>query len=270
MTSSSRLSKTFTRLRASGRPAFVAYIAAGDPDYERGLVVADELVAGGVDILELGIPFSDPLADGEANQLASQRALASGMTQARSIELAAEVRRRHPELPVVLYTYLNPVAFSMPFERFCGDAARGGVDALLLLDLSPEEGPEFKTVAERAGLSLVGLVAPTTPEDRIPLIARHASAFIYYICREGVTGERSDFAGDVRERIEAIRRHTSLPVAVGFGISKPEHVRMVAAAGADGVVVGSAIVRRVESFAKGASGPGVIRDFVRQLSDGRN
>ncbi len=261
-----RLQKAFASPRAAGHPAFVAYVAAGDPDFERGLTVVDELVEGGVDILELGIPFSDPLADGEANQLASQRALASGMTPLKSLDLAAAVRNKHPALPIVFYTYLNPVAFSMPFENFCAKASKAGVDALLLLDLTPEEGAEMKATAEKAGLGLVGLVAPTTPVDRISLIAHRASAFIYYVCREGVTGERSDFAGGVREKIEEIRRHTTLPIAVGFGISKPEHVRMVAEAGADGVVVGSAIVRKVESWAKGESSPGGVAAFVSSLT----
>lgn len=250
--------------RAGGK-ALVAYITAGDPDFKRSLSVAEELISAGVDVLELGVPFSDPMADGVANQLAACRALESGMTPARVLDLAAEISSRHPQVPIVLFTYLNPVAYSGGFDEFCRKAAGSGVTALLLLDLPPEEQDEYRGAIDAAGLGLVSLVAPTTPEDRIAELAANASAFIYYVSREGVTGEGDSFSADFAAKIAEIRKGCRLPVVVGFGISTPEHAAKAAATGVDGVVVGSAIVRKVEAWAKGEGSLEDIGLFAAEL-----
>jgi tryptophan synthase alpha chain len=259
------IEKTFRNCREAGRAAFVAYVAAGDPDYETSLKIVDTLVEAGIDILELGVPFSDPLADGEANQLAATRAIESGMTPVKVIEMVKDIRERHPELPIVFFTYLNPVAYSGDFGDFCQRAAATGVNSLLPLDLPPEESADYRKSIDDSGLKLVSLIAPTTREDRIPLLAKNAGSFIYYVCREGVTGERKEFATGVDEKVALIKKYTDLPVVVGFGISTPEHIKAAAACGVDGVVVGSAIVRKVEALSKGKGSLEDIGDFVRSL-----
>ncbi len=234
-----RIEQAFAAARADGRAAFVAYVCSGDPDPETSLAVCRALIGEGTDILELGMPFSDPLADGLTNQLAAERALAAGMNQERVFELVRRIRACS-QVPVVLYTYYNLV-FSTGHQSFARQAVEAGVDAVLTLDLPPEEAAEFDAACAAAGLKTVYIVAPTSPESRIRLICRHATGFIYYVSREGVTGERDQIAADLPDRVARIRAHTRLPVVVGFGISKPEHVRAVAAV-ADGVVVGSALV----------------------------
>ena len=261
----SLLEKRFSLCASEKRPALVAYITAGDPDYKRGLAVADAVIEGGADIVELGVPFSDPLADGEANQLAAQRALESGMTPWKVLEMAKEIKTKHPEVPLVLFTYLNPIAYSGGLGKFCKAAIANGIDAVLPLDLPPEEFPEYEKDIASAGVKTVMLIAPTSGEERIKSLCANAGAFIYYVCREGVTGERKEFASGVDERIKLIRKYTKLPVVVGFGIASPEHVKAAAASGVDGVVVGSAIVRRVEALADGKGSLEQIKDFVSSL-----
>lgn len=261
------ISKAFDKCKDEKRAAFVAYITAGDPDYETSLEVVDALVKAGIDILEFGVPFSDPLADGEANQLASVRALDSGMTPWRVLDICAETRKKYPELPIVLFTYMNPVAYSGDFEKFCAKAVESGVNAYLPLDMPPEESSDYRDAIDCAGIKIVSLVAPTTREERIKLIAENSNAFIYYACQEGVTGERKEFASGVSEKIAQIKKYTSLPVVVGFGISNPEHMKAAASSGVDGVVVGSAIVRKVESLSKGEGGIDDIYGFVKSLRD---
>ena len=264
---SERIKQLFNRLKEENRQAFVSYITAGDPNYNDCLCIIDELIDNAeIDILELGIPFSDPLADGEANQLSAQRALNSGMTPLKVLDLVADIRKKHKNIPIVLYTYLNPVAYACEFEFFCKKAVDSGVDALLLLDLTPEEGAEYREIMDKVGLSLVALAAPTTLESRLDLISNFASAFIYYVSQEGVTGARDDFASNVNEKIEMIKKHTSLPVVVGFGISKPEHVKMAAGSGVEGIVVGSAVVRKIEAFAKGQGSLSEIGSFAKSLT----
>jgi tryptophan synthase alpha chain len=262
------IENAFARCRKEGRAAFVVYITAGDPNYADSLKVADMVAKSGADILELGMPFSDPLADGEANQNSAARALASGINSSKVLDLIKELKELHPELPVVLYTYLNPVAYSGDFAAFCKRAAASGIDALLPLDLPPEESHDYRESIVKSGLGIVSLVAPTTPEGRLDLLASNATSFIYYVSQEGVTGERKEFASGVGKRISLIREHSKLPIVVGFGISTPEHVRKASASGVDGVVVGSAIVRKVESFAKGQTSLEQIGSFVRSLADG--
>jgi tryptophan synthase alpha chain len=239
----SRISDAFSKARAAKRAAFVAYLTAGDPDLETSLQICRAVIAAGADILELGLPFSDPLADGITNQLAAQRALESGITPAKVFELVRRIRAESP-VPIVFYAYYNMV-FSNGVETFLRQARAAGLDGLLTLDLPPEEGAELRAAADRTGVEIVALVAPTTPDSRLAAITRFATGFIYYVSREGVTGVRTEVAGGIGEAIARIRQHTALPIAVGFGIAKREHVAQVAAL-ADGVVVGSALVGTIQ------------------------
>jgi tryptophan synthase alpha chain len=235
-----RLDTAFARARSENRAALVAYLCAGDPDFETSLAACRTLMANGVDILEIGVPFSDPLADGLTNQLAAQRALEAGMTAERVFELVRRLRAEFPALPIVFYTYYNLV-FSNGSEAYVRAATAAGVDAMLTLDLPPEEAAELSGIAARHGLRTVFIVAPTTPDARLPRICSAATGFIYYVSREGVTGVRDAVAANIPDAVARIRRATSLPVVVGFGISRREHVHAIAAH-ADGVVVGSALV----------------------------
>lgn len=235
----SRLATTFARTRSENRAAFVAYVCAGDPDFDTSLAACRALLANGVDVLELGVPFSDPLADGLTNQLAAQRALESGMTAARVFELVRQLRQES-ETPIIFYTYYNLV-FANGVEAYVRAAKAAGVDGILTLDLPPEEAGEVAAACRTHGVDTVFIIAPTTPDARIPAIARATTGFIYYVSREGVTGVRDQVAGNIAESIARIRHHTKLPVAVGFGIGTRAQVAQVAAL-ADGVVVGSALV----------------------------
>jgi tryptophan synthase alpha chain len=234
-----RLSDAFARARTGHRAAFIAYLCAGDPDFDTSLAACRALLTSGVDVLELGVPFSDPLADGPTNQLAAQRALASGMTTARVFELVRRFRE-FSNVPVVFYTYYNLV-FCNGVDDYVRAARAAGVDGLLILDLPPEEAGEFSTACRAHGVGTVFIVAPTTPAARIAKIAEVATGYIYYVSREGVTGTHDQIAGNIPEAVARIRAHTQLPVAVGFGISSRAQVAHVAAH-ADGVVVGSALV----------------------------
>jgi tryptophan synthase alpha chain len=235
----SRIQQAFDRARAEKRAAFVAYVCAGDPDFETSVEVCRALLANGVDILELGVPFSDPLADGLTNQLAAQRALESGMTASRVFELVKRVRS-FSEAPIVFYTYYNLV-FANGVDAYVRAAKAAGVDGILTLDLPPEEAGEVTAACAAHGVGTVFIIAPTSPADRIAKIARTATGFIYYVSREGVTGVRDQVATNIGESVARIREHAKLPVVVGFGIGTRKQVAEVAAH-ADGVVVGSALV----------------------------
>ncbi len=237
--SESRIEKAFKSAKEEKRAAFVAYLCAGDPNFETSVEACRALIDSGIDILELGVPFSDPLADGLTNQLAAQRALESGMTGERVLELVRRVRA-FSEVPIVFYTYYNLV-FAKGSEAYAEAAKAAGVDALLTLDLPPEESGAHLSACETHGLQTVYIVAPTTPDNRLESICSVSNGFIYYVSREGVTGEQASLSEGINARVEAIKQHTELPVVVGFGISNSDHVRTVARA-ADGVVVGSAIV----------------------------
>jgi len=234
-----RIQQAFANAKSENRAAFVAYLCAGDPDFETSVEACRAILASGVDVLELGVPFSDPLADGLTNQLAAQRALESKMTSERVLKLVRAVRD-FSEVPIVFYTYYNLV-FAQGSEAYAERAKAAGVDALLTLDLPPEEAGEHLAACSKHGVQTVFIVAPTTPDERLETICQAATGFVYYVSREGVTGEQSSMADDIRARVAAIKAHTTLPVVVGFGISTSEHVNTVAQA-ADGVVVGSAIV----------------------------
>jgi tryptophan synthase alpha chain len=259
-----RIVERFDRLKRANQKAFVIYIGAGDPDLAatRDLTLAFD--RAGVDVVELGVPFSDPLADGLVNQLAAQRGLESGTTPARLLETVAAIRTSS-QVPVVLYIYFN-IIHKVGMERFITDAARAGVDGLLVLDLPPEESQNYEALMTAAGLCNIYLVAPTTPESRMALIVKRGAGFIYYISREGVTGMQSEVATNLESQVAKIRAHTTLPIAVGFGISNPGQARTVAAA-ADGCVVGSAVVDQIAKLGKSPSLVPEVSAFVKSLVD---
>ena len=257
-----RIDQRFQNLREQNRKGFVAYIGAGDPDLESTEAIALCLADSGVDVLELGVPFSDPLADGLVNQLAAQRGLASGTTPEGLLETVAAIRKQS-DVPIVLYIYFH-LMHRTGRKEFIQSAAAAGVDGLLALDLPPEEADEYEQLMKEASLCSIWLIAPTTPEERIAAIAARGSGFIYYISREGVTGMRQDIVSSLDERIAAIRRHTNLPIAVGFGISNADQVRQVAA-DCDAVVVGSAIVNQIAEHGKAPDLPERVGGFVREL-----
>ncbi len=258
-----RIDASFASLRAAGRKGLVAYITAGDPSLDKTVDLVLALEDAGADIVELGIPFSDPLADGIVNQMAAHRALVAGATVPKLMETIAAIRQRS-QIPIVLFTYLNPV-FQYGFEAFHKDGAAAGADGLLLLDLPPEEEEANAELSGSAGLAHVRLIAPTTPGERIARITAKASGFIYYVSREGVTGEQQKLADSIGDRVAAIKSTTEVPVAVGFGISTPEQAAEVASL-ADAVVVGSAIVRRIADNGGDPALPGIVADFVRPLA----
>ena len=261
-----RIAETFARTRREKRAAFVAYLCAGDPDFDTSLAACRSVIDAGADVLELGVPFSDPLADGITNQLAAQRALEGGMTAARVFELVRKIRETS-QVPIVFYTYYNLV-FSNGVEAYVRAAKAAGVDGMLTLDLPPEEAGELLAACAKHGVKSVFIVAPTTPAGRLPVIAAAATGFIYYVSREGVTGVRDQVAANIPEAIAAIRKHTALPVVVGFGISTRDQVRQVAQA-SDGVVVGSALVNVIKAGLNDRSGvAGRLRTVAADLVAG--
>ncbi len=239
----SRIGKTFAQLKKARRKALVTFITAGDPDLALTERLIPEMAAAGADIIELGMPFSDPMADGPTIQLSSERALAGGTTLAAILAMVKRVRRGC-DVPILLMGYYNPVFIYGP-ERFCRDAAAAGVDGVLLVDLPPEEAGEFSRLSDASGIDLISLLTPTSDGSRIDKVKRVGRGFIYYVSVAGVTGARSSVAEDIGTMVERIRARASLPVAVGFGISTPEQAATVAAV-ADGVVVGSALVKLFE------------------------
>lgn len=246
-----RIDNCFARLRGKKRKGFIPYICAGDPSLEKTVDLTLALEKAGADIIELGVPFSDPLADGIVNQLAAQRALAAGASLRGVLDCVREIRRSS-QIPIVLYTYLNPI-FLFGFGKFHQEAEAAGVDGLLILDLPPEEDVDLAT----SNLVHVRIIAPTTSLDRMKKIAAKAKGFLYYVSREGVTGEQQTIASTLGERVSQLREFTSLPIAVGFGISTPEQAREVASH-ADAVVVGSAIVSEIATH-------GRQRDLIQRV-----
>lgn len=259
-----RIVARFAQLRAQRRKGLIIYIGAGDPDLEATRQLALAFDRAGVDVLELGVPFSDPLADGLVNQLAAQRGLAAGATPPRVLETVAAIRR-DSSMPIVLYVYFN-LLHRRGVKDFIADAARAGVDGLLVLDLPPEEADSYETLMRESGLCAIWLVAPTTPEERIARIARRASGFIYYVSREGVTGMQERVSDTIAAMTARIRAHTDLPVAVGFGISNPEQARRVAQH-AEAVVVGSAVVDRIARLGRAPEMVEQVAGFVRTLAE---
>jgi tryptophan synthase alpha chain len=259
-----RIVEKFAKLKQAGKKSFVVYIGAGDPNLEATRQLALAFDHAGVDILELGVPFSDPLADGLVNQLAAQRGLESGTTPPKLLATIAAIRKES-QIPIVLYIYFNLI-HKVGLEKFITDAAQAGVDGLLVLDLPPEESDNYEALMKKAGLCHIYLVAPTTPEDRMALIVKRGAGFIYYISREGVTGMQTSVASNLASQIAKIRAHTSLPIAVGFGISNPAQARAVASEG-DGCVVGSAIVNQIAEHGQSPELVAKVAAFVKSLGD---
>jgi tryptophan synthase alpha chain len=259
-----RIVEKFAQLKTSGKKSFVVYIGAGDPNLEATRQLALAFDNAGVDILELGVPFSDPLADGLVNQLAAQRGLESGTTPPKLLETILAIRKES-EIPIVLYIYFNLI-HKVGMEKFINDCAKAGVDGLLVLDLPPEESVNYEALMKKAGLCHIYLVAPTTPETRMEKIVKRGSGFIYYISREGVTGMQTSVATNLASQVAKIRAHTDLPIAVGFGISNPAQAKTVAVE-ADGCVVGSAIVNQIAEHGKSPELVGKVGAFVKSLAD---
>jgi tryptophan synthase alpha chain len=259
-----RIDKTFAHLKSAKQGAFVAYICAGDPDMARSLDVMRALDRAGADIIELGVPFSDPLADGVVNQMAAGRALAAGGNVAGVLELIRSFREES-QTPIVLFTYLNPI-YTYGFERFHVDAAAAGADGILNLDLPPHEEAANSELCCAQGLHHIRLIAPTTPDDRMAEIAGSGEGFIYYVSRAGVTGQRSELAEGIDEQLGKIRAATSLPIVVGFGISTPEQAAAIAGM-SDGAVVGSAIVNIVAEYGGSEDLSERVYGFVKPLVD---
>ncbi len=259
-----RIVERFARLKRDRQKGFVVYIGAGDPNLDTTRRLALAFNQAGVDVLELGVPFSDPLADGVVNQLAAQRGLESGTTPPKVLETVAAIRRES-QIPIVLYIYFNLI-HRVGLERFIQDAAKAGVDGLLVLDLPPEESTNYEALMQKAGLCNIYLVAPTTPEDRIELIVKRAAGFIYYVSREGVTGMQTKVADTIAAMTAKIRAHTDLPIAIGFGVSTPQQAKTVASYG-EAVVVGSAIVNQIAEHGKSPELVNRVAGFVKTLGD---
>lgn len=239
-----RIENAFSKAKAENRSIFVSYVCAGDPNVEASLEICRTLIKSGVDVLEIGVPFSDPLADGLTNQLAAERALEAGTTGEDVFNLVRFLRKESDTVPVVFYTYYN-LMFSGGLDAYVAEAKEAGVDGLLVLDLPPEEAEDYMASCERCGMKTVFLLAPTTPEERVKYIAQCATGFVYYVSRTGVTGVRDNLASDLGEMVTMIKRHSDKPLVVGFGIHNRDQVRAVAEL-ADGVVVGSAIVNTIK------------------------
>ena len=262
-----RIVEKFAGLKRAGKKAFVVYIGAGDPNLATTRELALAFDQAGVDVLELGVPFSDPLADGLVNQLAAQRGLESGTTPPKLLETIVEIRRQS-QIPIVLYIYFNLI-HRVGMEQFIRDAAKAGVDGLLVLDLPPEESDNYEALMKKAGLCHIYLVAPTTPEDRMELIVKRGSGFIYYVSREGVTGMQANVAANLASQVAKIRAHTPLPIVVGFGISNPEQAKVVAGE-ADGCVVGSAVVNQIAEKGKSPDVVKHVGGFVASMVQALN
>ena len=258
-----RIVEKFAALKRDRKKGFIVYIGAGDPNLDATRELALAFDRAGVDVLELGVPFSDPLADGLVNQLAAQRGLESGTTPPKLLETVVAIRQQS-QIPIVLYIYFN-LMHRVGLEKFIRDAAKAGVDGLLVLDLPPEESDNYETLMKQSGLCHIYLVAPTTPEARMETIVQRGSGFIYYISREGVTGMQSQVASNLESQVAKIRSHTDLPVAVGFGVSNPEQAKLVAS-NADAVVVGSAVVNQIAAHGKSPELVAKVGAFVKLLA----
>ena len=257
-----RIDAKFAALKAANKKAFVSYIMAGDPDFDTSLEVVKGLPGAGVDIIELGLPFTDPMADGPTIQLAGQRALGAGMTLQRTLDLATEFRKTDDTTPIVLMGYYNPI-YSRGVDKFLTDAKAAGIDGLIVVDLPPEEDEELCIPAQAAGLNFIRLATPTTDDQRLPRVLQNTSGFVYYVSITGITGAAEAKAGDVGPEVARIKAGADLPVVVGFGINTPAKAQAIASV-ADGAVVGSAIVSKIGS---GASVEEIL-GFVKTLSDG--
>ncbi len=257
-----RIDDTFARLKASGKKAFVTYVMAADPDYDTSLEIVKGLPAAGADIIELGLPFTDPMADGPTIQLAGQRALEAGMTLDRFFDFVRAFRTEDDTTPIVLMGYYNPI-YSRGVERFLKEAKEAGIDGMIIVDLPPEEDSELCIPAQKAGLNFIRLATPTTDAKRLPKVLQNTSGFVYYVSITGITGAAEAQAGDVAPEVARIKSSTDLPVIVGFGVKTPQSAEAIARV-ADGTVVGSAIVAKIGA----GDSPGDVLAFVKTLADG--
>ena len=266
-----RIEKRFAALKREGRAALVTFTMAGDPDYATALAIAQALPKAGADVIELGMPFTDPMADGPAIQAAGVRALAAGQNTKKTLELVRQFRAGDDETPIVLMGYYNPI-YIYGVDKFLADANAAGVDGLIVVDLPPEEDAELCIPALKAGLNFIRLATPTTDDKRLPAVLNNTSGFVYYVSITGITGAAAPDTGKVTAAVARIKRHTELPVAVGFGVRTAEQARAIAE-GADGVVVGSALVSAVKDSLgqDGKAGPGTVKavaDLVSALVQG--
>jgi tryptophan synthase alpha chain len=258
----SRIAARFTALKAARKKAFIPFITAGDPSPEIFADILAGLPEAGCDLIEIGMPFSDPMADGSAIERANLRAFAAGIKLGKILSLVAAFRKGDNETPVILMGYANPV-FAYGIEKFLYEAKNAGVDGLIIADLPPEEDAELRVPAQKNGLDIIRLVAPTTDAKRLPVVLENAGGFLYYISVTGITGSKQASAEPVRRAVDAIRPHSALPVVAGFGISTPEQARDIAAC-ADGVVVGSAIVNHIAAYLDAQNKPktGLVKDLL--------
>ena len=258
----SRIEQSFARLKKQNRAAFIPFIMAGDPNLGKTPALLDALVESGADIIELGIPFSDPMADGPVIEAAGLRALTNGTTVAKVLALAAAFRKKHT-LPLVLMGYLNPIAH-YGYAKFARDAAKAGVDGVILVDLPPEESASIEPLLHQHSIALIRLIAPTSIPARLPRLTKGARGYLYYISVTGVTGAKAAKTDSIAQQIASIRKHTSLPIAVGFGVKTPHDVKNLAPY-ADGVIVGSALVNAIE---RDRADPKKLRQLATALSQG--
>ena len=266
-----RIERRFAALKQEGRAALVTFTMAGDPDYATALAIAQALPKAGADVIELGMPFTDPMADGPAIQAAGLRALAAGQNTKKTLELVRQFRAGDDETPIVLMGYYNPI-YVYGVDKFLADAKAAGVDGLIVVDLPPEEDAELCIPALKAGLNFIRLATPTTDDKRLSAVLNNTSGFVYYVSITGITGAAAPDTGKVTAAVARIKRHTKLPVAVGFGVRTAEQARAIAE-GADGVVVGSALVSAVKDSLgqDGKAGPGTVKavaDLVSALAQG--
>lgn len=266
MTIETRIDRRFAELAKANRKALVTFITAGDPDFETSTAVLETLAQSGADIIELGMPFSDPMADGPAIQASSQRALKSGQTMHKTLAMVRAFRTRNADTPIVLMGYYNPI-YVYGADAFIADAKAAGVDGLIVVDVPPEADDELCLPALKAGLNFIRLATPTTDKKRLPAVLRNTSGFLYYVSITGITGAAAPVASEVHEQVSFIKSQTALPVVVGFGVRTGDQARAISK-GADGVVVGSAIVSAIEKSIGARAGASVeaVANLVKELS----
>ncbi|AJY45202.1 tryptophan synthase subunit alpha [Martelella endophytica] len=266
-----RMEKRFAALKAEGRPALITYFMGGDPDFDTSLQIMKALPKAGADVIELGMPFSDPMADGPAIQMAGLRALKGGQTLVKTLDLARQFRKTDADTPIVMMGYYNPI-YIHGVDAFIEDALDAGIDGLIIVDLPPEMDEELCTPALAKGLNFIRLATPTTDEKRLPTVLNNTSGFVYYVSMNGITGSALPDTSKIGAAVARIKAHTDLPVCVGFGVKTAEHARIIGAA-ADGVVVGTAVVNQIAGSldANGKGGKDTVdavATFVRGLSSG--
>ena len=266
-----RMDKRFAALKAEGRPALVTYFMGGDPDYETSLGIMKALPGAGSDIIELGMPFSDPMADGPVIQMAGQRALKAGQTLAKTLDLAREFRKTDGDTPIVMMGYYNPI-YVYGVDKFLDDVLAAGIDGLIIVDLPPEMDDELCIPALAKGINFIRLATPTTDDKRLPAVLKNTSGFVYYVSMTGITGSALPDTTKIAGAVDRIKGHTDLPVCVGFGVKTADHAKAIGAA-ADGVVVGTAIVAQIAGSLTrdGKAGPDTVASvatFVKGLSTG--